>query len=287
MGGFVGQIGSDRAHSRLGRWAWALLGYAALVIAFGAFVRATNSGDGCGAHWPLCNGEVIPLNPTTERLIEFTHRASSGLFGLGVFALLVATLRAFKPGSAVRRAMIGAMIFTIVEALIGALLVKQGWVAENSSPARAVGMALHLCNTFLLLASLASAAYLMSGGKAPQWKGQGSAGWALLLSLAGVMILGASGAVTALGDTLFPSETLAEGIRRDLSPTAPGLIALRIVHPLIATSVVMFLILAARFVTRVRPSANVKRFSGWVAGLALAQMAFGVLNFVFMAPVWM
>ena len=56
----------------LRRFAWAVVGYNVLVIVWGAVVRATGSGAGCGDNWPLCNGQVVPLNPRVATVIEFT-----------------------------------------------------------------------------------------------------------------------------------------------------------------------------------------------------------------------
>ena len=63
------------------RFAWAVLAANLAVVAWGAFVRATGSGAGCGQHWPPCNGAVVPRSPTAETAIEFSaprderHRA--------------------------------------------------------------------------------------------------------------------------------------------------------------------------------------------------------------------
>ena len=65
--------------NRLARYAWGVLGINLLVILWGAYVRATGSGAGCGSHWPLCNGEVVPRSAGLATLIEFTHRATSGV----------------------------------------------------------------------------------------------------------------------------------------------------------------------------------------------------------------
>lgn len=264
-----------------------LLGYCVAVIVFGAFVRATNSGDGCGAHWPLCNGEFIPLGASAQRLIEFSHRASSGLFGLLTFAMLALALRSFSPGHPVRKAMSLAVVFTIFEALIGAVLVKRGLVAENASMERAAYMSAHLVNTFLLLGSLAAAAHFGSGGARLRLKGQGAIGGAIVFSLVAVLLLGASGAVTALGDTLFPSKSLAEGLRQDFSPAAHFLIRLRLLHPLIATSVGLFLLLLGGLLRHFRPSPDVLRFSKLVAIAFGVELAAGLVNLWLLAPVWM
>ena len=73
------------------------------VIIWGAFVRATGSGAGCGDHWPLCNGVVVPRAPALETVIEMTHRLTSGLFLVGVIYALVFTVRNFPKGSVLRK----------------------------------------------------------------------------------------------------------------------------------------------------------------------------------------
>src|SRR5512139_38143 len=140
------------------RFAWGVLGYNLLVVAWGAFVRATGSGAGCGKHWPTCNGAIVPRAPAVETAIEFAHRATSGLALLSVLALLLWALRAFPRGHAARKASAWAMALMITEALVGAGLVLFGWVAKDTSPGRGWAMAVHLTNTFLLLAAIALAA---------------------------------------------------------------------------------------------------------------------------------
>ncbi len=45
------------------RYAWGVLLWNVLVALWGAYVRATGSGAGCGSHWPTCNGEILPRAP--------------------------------------------------------------------------------------------------------------------------------------------------------------------------------------------------------------------------------
>ena len=78
-----------RSSGRFALYAWAHLAYLIAVILFGAWVRITHSGAGCGAHWPLCDGEIIPFEPSAEKLIEYTHRLTSGFLGLLTLALVV------------------------------------------------------------------------------------------------------------------------------------------------------------------------------------------------------
>src|SRR5665213_3603956 len=87
----------------LARFAWFAVFYNVLVILWGALVRATGSGAGCGNHWPLCNGQVIPVSPGFHTVIEFTHRMMTGAGdSIVVFVLLVWTFRATAKGSAAR-----------------------------------------------------------------------------------------------------------------------------------------------------------------------------------------
>ncbi len=155
-------LASDR---RFAAYAWCVLGYNLLVILWGAVVRATGSGAGCGEHWPLCQGVVIPHASQIATLIEFAHRASSGIAVILVVLLLVFAFRQFSSGHVVRRHAAAALIFTLTEGLIGAALVLFGQVGTNASLTRAWILSLHLTNTFLLLAFLALTA--SSAGMAP------------------------------------------------------------------------------------------------------------------------
>src|ERR671937_2450642 len=146
------------------RFAWGVLIYNVAVIAWGALVRATGSGAGCGQHWPMCNGQVVPISPAMETAIEFTHRATSGIALVLVAALVVCARRAFPRGHAARRAAGFSALFIVTEALLGAGLVLFGWVAKDASAGRGFAMALHLANTFLLLASLALTAGFSRSG---------------------------------------------------------------------------------------------------------------------------
>ncbi|MCK5314971.1 MAG: COX15/CtaA family protein, partial [Anaerolineales bacterium] len=216
------------------KFAWGVLIYNIFVILWGAFVRATGSGAGCGSHWPLCNGQVMPQEPQIETIIEFAHRLSSGLAFVLVLVMLIWALRAYPKGHVVRRGAWFSMILITTEALVGAGLVLFEWVAQDASVGRAISIVIHLINTFLLLAALSLNAWWASGGRKIQIRENGSLAWLLILGLLGTMIIGASGALTALGDTLFPVNSLAEGIRQDFTPTAHFLLRLRLLHPSVA-----------------------------------------------------
>jgi heme A synthase len=272
----------------LAKYAWAVLAYNVGVILWGAYVRATGSGAGCGGHWPLCNGQIIPPSPQAATLIEFSHRVSSGLTLLAVLGLAIWAFRAYPKGHPVRLGAGLAVVFTLTEALVGAGLVLFQLVAQNASALRAASVAVHLTNTFLLLASLTLTALWASGGRPLRLQGQGWTAWWLGLGLAGVLLLGISGAITALGDTLFPSSSLAAGLQQDFSPTAQFLIRLRVFHPLIAVSVGILVIFVAYSLSSSRPDERTVRSMAMVlAGLVGVQWLAGIANVALLAPIWM
>lgn len=261
--------------------------YNLAVILWGAYVRATGSGAGCGSHWPLCQGEVVPRAPQVETMIEFTHRLSSGLALVLVVVMLAWVLRAYPRRHPVRLGASLAMFFMITEALIGAGLVLFELVADNASMFRAVSGATHLANTFLLLGALTLTAWWASGGAPVRLRGQGLVGGLLGVALLGVLLLGVSGAVTALGDTLFPPGSLAEGLRQDFSPAAHFLIRLRLLHPVIAIAVGLYVILAAGLSSTWRPGRSTRRLARLVTLLFLIQLGAGAINVILLAPVWL
>ena len=92
--------GKRDPRARFARFARTLLGYTLGVILFGAGVRITDSGAGCGQHWPTCNGEVLHLPKSLHTLIELTHRLTSGLSLLAVLGLLIGAFRLYPRGHA-------------------------------------------------------------------------------------------------------------------------------------------------------------------------------------------
>lgn len=268
-------------------YAWGVLVWNILVALWGAYVRATGSGAGCGSHWPTCNGEIIPRSPQVETLIEFTHRATSGLAFLLVLLLAFLAFRLAPKGHPVRTGAGLALFFMITESLVGASLVLFGWTAHNVSPARAVVQMVHLANTYFLLAFLALTAWWASGKPPLSLKGQGVVGVALLLGLLALLFLGMSGAVTALGDLLFPVRNTLEALERSLTPGEHFLVRLRVFHPLIAVSVGLYVVFAGYLVARLRPSPETRFLAQWLAYLYGVQLLSGVVNVWLKAPVWM
>jgi heme A synthase len=222
-----------------------------------------------------------------ETLIEFAHRISSGLALLLVVVMAVWAYRVYAKGHPVRLGVKLSMFFMLTEALVGAGLVLFELVAEDTSIARAWVIAVHLINTFLLLAALALTAWWASGGRPVQFKGQSGLGWALGLAFLAMLLLGASGAITALGDTLFPASSLAEGWQQKFSPTAHFLVRLRLWHPLIAIAAGAYTIVIIGVINTRQPNPLARRIGRIFTVLYFVQLASGALNVVLLAPIWM
>jgi len=260
------------------RYAWGVLAYNVAVVLWGAYVRATGSGAGCGNHWPLCNGEVVPQLVSVKRMIEFSHRASSGVDTFLILGLLVWAFRAFPKRHAARLGAILTTTFLFTEAILGALLVKFGLVENNASPARAFADGAHLVNTLTLLACITMTAWWGSGR--PRLRIAGRTALLAAASLGAVVLLGITGVIAALGDTLFPATSLQAGLAQDLDTTANILLRLRLWHPMIAGVTAAWLAFYAL--------TSASRKVAWtVGGLLAAQLAAGILNLVLLAPVWM
>jgi heme o synthase len=271
--------------SGFGKYAWLVLIYTIGVILWGAFVRISFSGDGCGSHWPLCNGAVIPPDLTFKTFVEYSHRITSALCGFMVLGLAIWAFRAFPKRSHVRLAAVLALVFTATEALVGMALVRRELVAYNDSVERAIWMALHLVNSFLLIGFLTLAAVWATGIQRPRFRGQGAVGWALSVGLLGTLLLGVSGAVTALGDTLYPIRSSTEVIAASMSETAHFLVRLRVLHPLTAVCVGLLIVLIAGLVMHLRPDPKVRLAARWTLGLYGVQMLLGLVNVLMAAPV--
>jgi heme A synthase len=272
---------------RLTRFSWFVLAYNLAVILWGAVVRATGSGAGCGNHWPLCNGVVVPRAAAIETLIEFSHRATSGVALILVVALAGLVFRSRPKGHLARLGAVLSVAFIFTEAAVGAGLVLFRLVADNQSMARALFMATHLVNTFLLLASLALTAHWAGGGRAVRLGGQGAVGLTLAAGFVATILVGTSGAIAALGDTLFPATSLADALKQDLSPTGHLLIRLRMLHPAIAILAAVVLVFVAWLAPHLRPSVAASRYGRWLTGLVFAQVLAGFANVGLLAPVWL
>lgn len=269
-------------------YTWGVVAYLLFVILWGAFVRATGAGAGCGRHWPTCNGQIIPRPEEIETLIEFGHRLTSAFLGVLIIIMLIWAFRLYPKKHLVRRGAVLSLIFVIIEGAIGAGLVLLEYVALDQSIGRTISIALHLVNTLILLAVVLLTAYWSQTNQpAFHWREQGKLKWLFVVAYALMFILGASGAITALGDTLFPASSLAEGIQQDFSPTAHFLIRLRLWHPIIAIGSGIYLIWLGTAVAYLRPSRQTTQLSRGLKVMFILQLAGGFLNVYLLAPVWM
>lgn len=273
--------------SALRRFAWFVLSYTVLVVLWGAVVRATGSGGGCGDHWPLCNGVVLPQLARFHTLVEFTHRVMSGASLILIAILLVWTWTKTHRGHLARWATGVALALVLNEALLGALLVLLGLVEQNSSVTRAAYLSAHFANTLLLLASLALSAEFLSRPRirATTALRHGK----LLLPALGILatlFVGVSGSMAALGDTLFPSVSLASALHEDFSSSGSLLLRLRWLHPASAA-------IAGAFIIWLLVQAYRRTATRQMRGLGIAvlcalvlQYVLGVTDVLLLAPVW-
>jgi cytochrome c oxidase assembly protein subunit 15 len=273
-------VSIKRAPVALVRYAWGVVGYNILVILWGAVVRATGSGAGCGDNWPLCNGDFFPHHPRLATVIEFAHRSMTGVATALIVGLVVWTFYATRRGDRARRAVVVSMIFLVTEALLGAVLVLGGYVQNNISTARVVMQSIHFTNTMLLLASLALTAWWL-GDRLRQVSVQSARPLAgpAWLAIGATIVMGATGSLAALADTLFPSPSLRAGLMSDFAASAPVLVRMRWMHPaavVVGACCVLWLV--------VRTRSHLGRVVAWLLAL---QFVLGVLDVLLLAPTWM
>jgi cytochrome c oxidase assembly protein subunit 15 len=265
-------------------YAWGVVAYNVLVILWGAVVRATGSGAGCGDNWPLCNGDFFPHHPRIATVIEFAHRSMSGVSAFLVIGLVVWTFYKVTRGHRARRAAVASVILLLTEALLGAVLVLGGYVQNNISTARVVMQSIHFTNTLLFLGSLALTAWwLGAAGESTEQKlaiqsGNHSSTWPAWAAIIATIVVGATGSVAALADTLFPSPSLLAGFAADFAANSPLLVRMRWVHPAAAVvgfCCVIWLVMEVR-----------SRLSWIVAGLLVLQFVLGIADVLLLAPTW-
>ena len=282
-------VGTQKMPSpALRRFAWAVLAYFIAVILWGALVRATGSGAGCGDHWPLCNGTVMQHSPRVDTMIEFTHRLTSGISFFSAVGLLIWTFMGTAGGHLARAGSVAAVVFTLVEAILGALLVKLGLTAQSQSPLRAPYLALHLTNTLLLLAALTLTAHFLSrthGYTRQTIRIVAPAGASA--AVVALLVVGVTGSLAALGDTLFPATSIGAALAQDFSATSTWLVRWRWTHPAIAFIAALFLVWV--MVRGLRPAAywNNRGLSALVLILLAAQYLLGILDVALLAPLWL
>jgi heme a synthase len=255
-----------------------VLGFNVLVILWGALVRASRSGEGCGDHWPLCNGTIIPHAAQIATVIEFTHRITTGIAFLSVVVMAVWAFRRYRQ-EPVWPAAAASLVLIITEALLGAGLVLFKFVGTDVSVGRVFYLSAHLINTLLMLAAMALTAWWASGHPAVRFPNmQLRAVGLVILSALGIAV---TGVVTALSDTLYPVNSLRAGLQADFAAASPLLVKLRIWHPVIAIVAAAYIAIA---ISRIDRAVRLRRIAIALVGMELAA---GVLNLFLLAPVWM
>src|SRR5215510_2506755 len=276
---------SPQATRPLIRFAWLTLAYNIAVILWGAYVRATGSGAGCGNRWPLCNGVVLPRTPQAQTIIEFTHRLTSALAVVLVSSLVIWCWRKTAKGDWARYSSFAAILLLFNEAVLGALLVLFEHVGQDRSPARVFFLCMHFGNTLLLLAALAlTAQWLAKAHHRFSLVKNRAEVVAVVFGLLATMCIGITGSLAALGDTLFPATSLRASFIQDFS-SANVLLRLRFLHPVAAAIAAIYVVwLIQKSLNNRGPSSSQVVMPG---GVLIGQIALGILNVVLLAPVWL
>lgn len=283
----AGLVNWYKGSSTLTRRCLWLLVYTLGAIVFGAYLRASFSGDGCGQNWPNCgdgSNQIVQLTGTTKAMIESLHRVSAQIILPLSFVLALWGRKRFPEQNATTKWLWWSVFFSITEGLVGFALVKFGLTAYKDSVHRTVVMSVHLFNTFLLLASMTGAVASSAMKERPKLEGQGGVG--ALLGFAGLcsFVLGISGAISALGTML---RTHDDVLAQALKPTADYLDRLRVLHPFIAVSTGAFLVLACGLIAYWRPTPQVRMGAKIMLGLYAFQFVFGLVNIWVKAPIAM
>ena len=271
------------------RTAWAVLVFTLFVVLWGGYVSASGAGDGCGDDWPLCGELLSPADgaapaDAAETLIEFTHRLTSGLALLAVAGLAGWSRRRFPPGHRARRWAALALLFMVVEALIGAALVIFQWVDMNVSLARALVQPVHLANTYLLMGALGCAAWWSGPRRPAAAPDPGRPDRLVAAALAGLVAVSAFGAAASLASTVFPAQSFLDGVRSDFARGAHYLIRLRVWHPVAALALGGYLVWLRRRLRDKHADGTPAPFR-WAAAVFVAALAVGVLDALLLTPV--
>lgn len=264
-----------------------------LVILWGVFLRASKSGDGCGEHWLTCHGEVIPSAPEFKTVIEFTHRVSTAIDGILMLILIVwaiwiwLKLRDLQSRQ-VLLASLGSFFFVLTEAAVGAGLVLTGNTAEAVTITRPFWSIGHLINTFILLTFLTLTVWFAAAPRSFNFKNAGRPILFLTIATSALIVVGSSGSLAALSNMLFPSQSLAEGIAKDLSATSNIMLRLRVSHPIVSILTAVYLIFLSGWMKRTSEiDPKVTLWSNAVSILVLLQIVFGAATLLTLGPIVM
>lgn len=239
-----------------------------LVVLMGAWVTNTDSGNGCGAHWPLCKGTLMP-DWDYAAIVEFSHRGVAGLDGLMTVVLLLWIWRTLPQRRDLKGLALGALFFVVLQGGLGALAVL--WPQPKLVLALHFGFSL-MCFTMVLLVSVRLTPPKMSERPAPP-PAFARFTWGLALYIYLVLYLGAyvRHVDAALACTGWP---LCNG---QLWPTLYGPVGANFAHRLgagLAALLVLRLWLLARGLSD-RP--DLRRAASLALWLILGMVASGAL----------
>lgn len=269
--------------SRIRLLAWSVLWLTVAVVIGGALVRATDSGAGCGESWPICGGQIIPEIGNYHTAIEVSHRLMTGLLGFFVIALYVLVRRDFPKQHRLYRAVVVGGILLIVESLLGASLVIFGWVEFDASIARLIVVPLHLVNTFMLVGAFTVTAFFASGGNGFRIHLDRTRDKLLVAGLGVVLLIGATGALNALADTLIQSDALRQAGDGEFLVTEPVLRRVRAIHPFVAIIGGLGIYMLVRYLAT-GASRTVRRLALGIQGIVWLQFIVGLLNIALEVP---
>ena len=280
----IGERSISRAASRFATFAWFVLIYNLAAVAWGVFVRASKSGDGGGAQWPLLDMSHQPLNGEIARWIEGSHRLSTSLCGVLAIAMVWMAFRNFPKRHQTRLFSVVVLAFTLLEGAIGAILVLFKLVAENDSGARAGVMSFHVISTMFLVSAIALAAMAaMSRGRI-EFRGNASVIPMGAVGILSMMALAVSGAVAALSHTLMPVQNVLHAAAQ---PDSHWMIRLQPLHPYLSIAAGMYVCLMAGLLANLRPSPLVRKSSQIMVVTFAGQLLMGLVNIQLGAPIWM
>ena len=261
--------------------------YNLIVILWGVFLRASYSGDGCGQHWLTCGGEAIPTAPQLKTLIEFSHRITTAVAGLVVFALVCWAFAHRQKFNYARLFASLSFLFILIEGAIGGGLVLTGNTAANWTPTRPYWTAGHLINTFILIAFLTLTGWAASGRRELR-NGLSNRSVAIAaIGAAAIFFVGITGSMAALSTMLFPAETLSQGVAMDFDPESHPLLRLRIFHPISAVIAAVGILFISGWVRSQSAKGEVQWWAKAVSILVLMQIAFGAVTLLMLGPIVM
>jgi heme A synthase len=160
------------------------------------------------------------------------------------------------------------------------------YVAHDLSAGRAWYLSLHLTNTMLMMGAYTITAWLASREQTTinPWNISAKLRIAVLLTFA----VSITGAIAALGDTLFPATSLAYGVTQDFANGSSLLLRLRLLHPAVAILSAVYLLWAAIGAMQGQSEASALRKAGTrVITMVMVQVLAGFANVYLLAPVWM